>query len=107
MRDGLMQGIAWKLGAPILLLAAGAAVHAVAQTVPEPPAGTIAAEMKERVGSPASRGGLIDVTAVSTTLIAFDKNGQAVLDLRPEELMVLEDGEPVKLLALDAGLAAE
>jgi hypothetical protein len=102
-----MHSVVWKLGAPILLLAAGAAVHAAAQSVPEPPAGTIAAEMKERAGSAASHGGLIEVTAVSTTLIAFDKNGRAVLDLRPEELMVLEDGEPVKLLALDPGLAAE
>jgi hypothetical protein len=49
-------------------------------------------------------GGLIDVTAVATTLIAFDKNGHPVLDLRPEELMVLEDGEPVRLLALEPGL---
>ena len=52
-------------------------------------------------------GGLIDVTAVATTLIAFDKDGRAVLDLRPEELLVLEDGEPVRLLALEPGLAPE
>jgi hypothetical protein len=102
-----MRGVARKFWASVLLLAAGAAVQAAAQSVPEPPAGTIAAEMKERAGSPASSGGLIDVTAVSTTLIAFEKDGRAVLDLRPEELMVLEDGEPVKLLALDSGLAAE
>lgn len=102
-----MRGVAWKLGAPILLLAAGAAWQAIAQSAQEPPAGTIAAEMKDRARSAASRGGLIDVTAVSTTLIAFDKDGRAVLDLRPEELMVLEDGEPVKLLALDPGLTAK
>jgi hypothetical protein len=102
-----MHSVVWKLWAPVVLLAAGAAVQAVAQSAPEPPPGTIAADMKERAGLPASRGGLIDVTAVSTTLIAFDKDGRAVLDLRPEELMVLEDGEPVKLLALDPGLPAE
>jgi len=102
-----MHSVVWKIGVPVLLLAAGAAVHAVAQSVPEPPTGTIAAEMKERTDLPASHGGLIDITAVETTLIAFDKSGRAVLDLRPEELMVLEDGEPVKLLALDPGLAAE
>jgi hypothetical protein len=102
-----MLGFAWNLWAPIVLLVGGAVVQAVAQSAPEPPPGTIAADMKERAGLPASRGGLIDVTAVSTTLIAFDKDGLAVLDLRPEELMVLEDGEPVKLLALDPGLPAE
>ena len=102
-----MHSVVWKRWAPIVLLTAGAAVRAVAQSAPDPPPGTIAADMKERAGSSASHGGLIDVTAVSTTLIAFDKNGRAVLDLRPEELMVLEDGEPVKLLALDPGLPAE
>ena len=101
-----MHSVLWKLWAPIMLLVGGAVVQAVAQSAPEPPPGTIAADMKERAGLPASRGGLIDVTAVSTTLIAFDKDGLAVLDLRPEELMVLEDGEPVKLLALDPGLPA-
>ena len=102
-----MHSVVWKIGVPVLLLAAGAAVHGAAQSAPEPPAGTIAAEMKERADSPVSSGGLIDVTAVNTTLIAFDKDGRAVLDLRPEELMVLEDGQPVKLLALDPGLAAK
>ena len=102
-----MHSVVWKIGVPILLLVAGATVHGFPQSVPEPPAGTIAAEMKERTGSQASSGGLIDVTAVETTLIAFDKDGRAVLDLLPEELMVLEDGEAVKLLALDPGLAAK
>ncbi len=102
-----MHGVVWKIWVPVLLLAAGAAVHGAAQSAPEPPAGTIAAEMKERTGSRVPSGGLIDVTAVNTTLIAFDKDGRAVLDLRPEELMVLEDGDPVKLLALDPGLAAK
>jgi len=45
--------------------------------------------------------GLFDVTAVSTTVVAFDRQGKAVLDLRPEELLVLEDGQPVELLGLD------
>jgi hypothetical protein len=44
---------------------------------------------------------LFDVTAVNTTVVAFDRRGKAVLDLRPEELLVLEDGQPVELLGLD------
>ena len=96
-----------RLGLVFLLLTVGLAVSVGAQNSPEPPQGTIAAEMKALQEMPRAGSGLIDVTAVTTTLIAFDKNGQAVLDLRLEELMVLEDDEPVKLLGLDPGLAAE
>jgi len=99
-----MYGVAWKYWAPILLLAAGAAVQAVAQSAPEPPAGTIAAESHARVGTEEFYNGVIDVTAMSTTFVAIGDDGRAVLDLRPKELLVLEDGEPVKLLGLDPGL---
>jgi hypothetical protein len=87
-----------------VVLVLTSAVSAGAQSVSDPPAGTIAAEMKALADSEPPYGGLIDVTAINTTLIALDKQGRAVLDLRPEELQVLEDGEPVGLLALEAGL---
>ncbi len=45
-------------------------------------------------------GGAIDVTAVSMVMVAFDKQGHAVLDLRPDEVQVLEDGMPTALLEL-------
>ena len=89
----------------LTLLLAGAVVQpAGAQNASDPPPGTVAADMKARKDTARVGGGLIDVTAVATTLIAFDKDGRAVLDLRPEELLVLEDGEPVRLLALEPGL---
>jgi hypothetical protein len=49
-------------------------------------------------------GGEIDVTAVSTVMVAFDRQGHAVLDLRPEEVQVLEDGKPVTVLELAPGV---
>ncbi len=77
-----------------------------AQTPPPPPDGTIASEMlKQKPQSPAY-GGLIDVTAVSTTLIAFDDDGHPVRDLRLDELMVLEDQRPVHLLGLEPGIGS-
>ncbi len=48
-------------------------------------------------------GGEIDVTAVSLAVVAFDKQGHPVLDLRPDEVQVLEDGEPVSVLELAPG----
>ena len=102
-----MLGVAWKFGASVMLLAAGAAVQAVAQSAAEPPAGTIAADMKERAGSSASYHGVIDVTAMNTTFVAIGDDGVAVLDIRPEEILVLEDGKPAKLLALVPGLGPE
>jgi VWFA-related protein len=80
---------------------------AVAQTAPEPPEGTIAARMKQAKEAAQSYGGQIEITAVNTPLVALDKQGHAVLDLRPEEIQVLEDGQRVKLLDLVPGLAPE
>lgn len=89
----------------LVLLLAGAFVQPTgAQSASDPPPGTVAADVKARKDAARVGGGLIDVTAVATTLIAFDKDGRAVLDLRPEELLVLEDGEPARLLALEPGL---
>jgi hypothetical protein len=45
-------------------------------------------------------GGAIDVTAVSMVMVAFDTQGHAVLDLRPDEVQVLEDGMQTALLEL-------
>jgi len=78
-----------------------------AQTASEPPEGTIAARMKQAKEAAQSYGGQIEITAVNTPLVALDKQGHAVLDLRPDEIQVLEDGQPVKLLDLVPGLAAE
>lgn len=47
----------------------------------------------------------IDVTAVSMVMVAFDEQGHAVLDLRPEEIQVLEDGGPATLLELTPGVS--
>jgi hypothetical protein len=89
----------------LALLLAGVFVAPIgAQSASEPPPGTVAADVKARRETARVGGGLIDVTAISTTLLAFDKDGRAVLDLSPEELLVLEDGEPVRLLALEPGL---
>jgi len=82
------------------LLAAGAA----AQAPPPPPQGTIASEMAAGARNSSTYGGLIDVTAVDTTLIAFDADGHPVTDLRPDELLVLEDGQRVRLLGLEPGI---
>ncbi len=89
----------------LLLLLLGGAVTVCAQPAQEPPPGTVAADMAARQLAPRAGAGSIDVTAVATTLIAFDREGRPVLDLRPEELLVLEDGEPVPLLALEPGVA--
>jgi hypothetical protein len=94
-------------GAALLLLIFSGAALVGAQSAPEPPPGTIAADMAARQETRRVGTGLIDVTAVTTNLVAFDKDGRAVLDLRPEELLVLEDGEPARLLALEPGRAAE
>ncbi len=51
--------------------------------------------------------GAIDVTAVSMAMVAFDKQGHAVLDLRPDEVQVLEDGMPTALLELVPGVNPE
>ncbi len=83
------------------------AVGASAQTSPPPPDGTIASEMQKQNPQSSAYGGLIDVTAVSTTLIAFDDDGHPVLDLRPDELMVLEDQQPVRLLGIEPGIGPE
>lgn len=89
----------------LALLVAGVFVSPIgAQNAVDPPPDTVAADVKGRRETARASGGLIDVTAVATTLIAFDKNGRAVLDLRPGELLVLEDDEPVRLLALEPGL---
>jgi hypothetical protein len=90
-----------------LALVLALALPAGAQSVSDPPAGTIAAEMKAQKDRPSPYGGLIDVTAINTTLIAIDKQNRAVLDLRPEELLVFEDGEPVQLLGLTPGLGPD
>jgi len=90
-----------------LVLVLALALPVGAQSVSDPPAGTLAAEMKAQKDRPSPHGGLIDVTAINTTLIAIDKQNHAVLDLRPEELLVLEDGEPVHLLGLIPGLGPE
>lgn len=51
--------------------------------------------------------GVIDVTVVSTAVSAIDRHGQAVLDLRPDELSVTEDGRPVEVLGLAHGLGSD
>lgn len=80
------------------------AVPVEAQTPSSPPEGTIASEMSAGDHGASAYGGLVDVTAVNTTLIAFDDDGRPVLDLRPEELLVLEDGQPVRLIGLEPGV---
>lgn len=90
-----------------VFLLATIAGTAVAQRVPEPPEGTIAARMKEAKEATQSYGGQIEITAVNTPLVVLDKQGQAVLDLRPDEIQVLEDGRRVKLLDLVPGLGPE
>ena len=75
-----------------------------AQVPPPPPEGTIAAEMQDQYIESSPYGGVVDVTAVSTTLIAFDSDGHPVLDLRPDELQVIEDKRPVRLLGLEHGI---
>jgi hypothetical protein len=101
----------WKVKTPVLsvvmLLSASVAGRAAAQAAPTSPPGTIAAETQERPSGSTSFGGLIDVTAVSTTLIAFDADGRPVLDLRPDELLVLEDDKPVRLIGLEPGLDSQ
>jgi hypothetical protein len=97
----------WKVKTSVLsvvmLLSATMADRAAAQSPPKPPPGTGSGGMQETPGGPTSFGGLIDVTAVNTTLIAFDADGRPVLDLRPDELLVLEDGQPVRLIGLEPG----
>jgi hypothetical protein len=88
----------------VLLAAGGLVLPAGAHGAVDPPPGTVAADENVAGDERQAGGGLIDVTAVATTLIAFDKNGSPIVDLRPEELMVLEDGQPVRLLALEPGL---
>ncbi|MEJ2189296.1 MAG: hypothetical protein P8Y93_07720 [Acidobacteriota bacterium] len=90
-----------------VLLMALIADTAVAQTAPEPPEGTIAARMKQAKEAAQAYGGKIEITAVNTPLVALDKQGRAVLDLRPDEIQVLEDGRRVKLLDLVPGLGPE
>lgn len=60
-----------------------------------------AAAADDQVLQPAH--GVIDVTVRSIAVIALDRNGAAVLDLRPDELQVSEDGGPVKVLELAHG----
>ena len=79
-------------------------VGAFAQAPLPPPEGTIASEMTAKTHDSSTYGGLIDVTAIDTTLIAFDADGHPVMDLRPDELLVLEDGQPVRLLGLEPGI---
>ena len=80
--------------------------EAEAQAESTPPAGTVAAEMQARQQTAQGNGGLIDVTAVTSTLVAFDRDGQPVLDLRPDELMVLEDPEGPMSVAAPGEAAA-
>ncbi len=87
-----------------MVVSAAAAGRLSAQVPPTPPAGTIAAEIQDRHDETSTHGGVVDVTAVSTTLIAFDANGHPVFDLRPDELLVLEDYKPVRLLGLEHGV---
>lgn len=98
-----MSQFASALLAATVCLSSVPAVGVFAQTAPSPPKGTIASEMQERPAGASRYGGIIDVTAISTTLIAFDADGRPVLDLRPDELMVLEDGQQVRLLGLEPG----
>ena len=49
-------------------------------------------------------GASIDVTVVRLNLFAVDHDGQPLLDLRPEELEIREDGRRVEILALEPGL---
>ncbi len=70
----------------VVVLSAAVADRPSAQVAPTPPAGTIAAEMQQQAGS-SGYGGVVDVTAVSTTLIAFDDDGHPVLDLRPRRVV--------------------
>lgn len=94
----------FTLHCAVVLLSAAAAGRLTAQVPPTPPVGTIAAEMQDQPGGSSPYGGIVDVTAVSTTLIAFDAEGHPVLDLRPDELLVLEDQQPVRLLGLEHGI---
>lgn len=95
-----------RRGVLLLLLILSGALPLRGHDAPASPPDTLAAEMAVRQRHRAGTA-TIDVTAVTTTLIAFDKDGRAVLDLRPEELLVLEDGEPAHLLALDPGRAPD
>lgn len=98
-----MKSITFFALSAVVVLSAAAAGRPAAQVPPTPPPGTIASEMQERQRGSTSYGGLVEVTAVSTTLIAFDDQGRPVIDLRPDELLVLEDDQPVRILDLEAG----
>ncbi len=57
------------------------------------------------VESPVPAGaGEINVTAVTTNMVAIGENGDAVLDLLPEEIEIYEDGQLTQLLELVPGL---
>ena len=88
----------------VVVVSVAVADRPSAQVPPPPPAGTIAQEMQDQRPGSSGYGGVVDVTAVSTTLIAFDADGRPVLDLRPDELRVLEDQQPVRLLGLEHGI---
>jgi len=88
----------------VVVVSVAVAGRPSAQVPPPPPAGTIAQEMQDQRPGSSGYGGVVDVTAVSTTLIAFDADGHPVLDLRPDEVLVLEDQQPVRLLGLEHGL---
>lgn len=85
----------------VLVVVAGCLPVAALASEPDHDRGTV----PEDAAAPAVAGAEeINVTAVTTNLVALDQSGNAVLDLRAEEIEVYEDEQPAVVLELIPGL---